>query len=134
MRVVLDTNVLVSAFLSPQGKCAQILRLVLNRRATLIINAEIYQEYIGVLLRPKFSLDKGLLKTVLSYLYDLGLKQRVNFKPNHNFPDPEDQLFYELALAGRADFLITGNRKHFPEKLCNQVVVVSPEEFLRKIN
>ena len=45
-------------------------------------------------------------------------------------PDPEDQPLLEVAVAAAADYLITGNRKHFPAELCRGIVVVNPREFL----
>ena len=130
MRVVLDTNVLVSAFLSPYGTCAEILRLVLAKRVTLILDFRIYNEYRDVLFRPSFHLNNKQVSIVLETIYEFA-ENIIPNPVNKVFPDKDDRVFYEAAVSGKADYLITGNKKHFPSPLCKDIAVASPSELLQ---
>ena len=55
---------------------------------------------------------------------------RKQSEQEYCFPDPEDVVFYEVALSKDGAFLITGNKKHFPQR----PVVVSPSEFVEILN
>ena len=130
MRVVLDTNVLVSALLSPHGSPAQVLQLIVANKAVLCYDARILDEYRQVLRRPKFSFDRHHVDELLDFLESAG--QAVACTPLRNaLPDTSDHPFLEAALAGHADFLITGNLRHFPAKLRVGATVVTPAEFLQ---
>lgn len=132
MRVVVDTNVLVSAILSPAGTPAQILDLILSRRVTLLISPDILTEYTEVLSRKEFSFNKEVIR---SFLHVIAMEaEKVTPHPRSTaLPDPDDEPFLVCALSGNADFLITGNKKHFPEASCRPVKPLSSSEFLEKI-
>ncbi len=133
MRVVVDTNVFVSATLSPAGIPAQILDLILSRRVTLLMTPAILDEYTEVMKRKEFSFN---VETVDTFLRKISLyAEKVN-TASHSIvlPDPDDLPFLECALAGKADFLITGNKKHFPAVPCHPIKPVSSSEFLQKIS
>ncbi|MBI1864175.1 MAG: putative toxin-antitoxin system toxin component, PIN family [Nitrospirae bacterium] len=68
MKIVLDTNVLVSAFISPHGAPALILRLILQGELTLVADSRILDEYREVLVRPRFGLPKKAVESVLAAL------------------------------------------------------------------
>jgi len=130
MKVVVDTNVLVSSTMSPWGPPARILDLILSQRITLLISSGILQEYIEVMGRKEFSFDKT---SVRNFLYALALaSEKVAEGPlKLSLPDPDDEIFLSCALEGKADHLITGNKKHFPDHLCRPTSIVSPREFLQ---
>ncbi|MFA5928899.1 MAG: putative toxin-antitoxin system toxin component, PIN family [Candidatus Margulisiibacteriota bacterium] len=129
MKIVINTNVLVSAILSPYGVSAKVLSLVLNKKIKLVLDARISAEYEDVLQRSKFGLEKKKVKIILDHIHDLA--EKVMPSPvNTAMPDPDDKMFYEAALSGKTDHLITGNKKHFPKTLCKGVQVSSPQEFL----
>lgn len=130
MRIVLDTNVLVSAFLSPDGAPAQVLTLVLGGEVDLLFDARILAEYEEVLARPRFKLDADDVAEVLRQLEAEG--ERIAAAPvERQLPDPDDQPFLEVALAGRADAIVTGNPRHFPRGL--GVDVLSPRALLERL-
>ena len=112
MRIVLDTNVLVSALLSPEGKPAQIFRRFLRGEFVLCYDERIMSEYEQVLSRPKFAFDPKQVKTVLNYIRLVGLETQAPTLPIP-FEDEFDKKFYEVAKFTDA-ILITGNLKHFP--------------------
>jgi putative PIN family toxin of toxin-antitoxin system len=132
LRVVLDTNVLISAFLQPAGKPSRILRLIIQGDMGIVVNAQILAEYNMVASRPIFQLDGDKVLSVLDYLRSVAI-WAPSLPVVPNLPDPGDQPFLEAALSTKADFLITGNKKHYPARSCEGVVVVTPAEFLQKL-
>ena len=132
MKVVVDTNVFVSAILSPHGSPAKILDLVLSRRIFLLLSSSILAEYREVLKRKEFSFDAEI---VTVFLRSISMNaEKLNPEPcSISLPDLDDLPFLACALAGKAEFLITGNKKHFPEAACYPVKPISPFEFLEKI-
>ena len=129
MRIVLDTNVLVAALLSPHGAPAAILQLILSGAAVLRFDARIISEYREVLRREKFGFDRKLTDDLLGFLESEG--ELVASVPlDLLLPDPSDAMFLEVGSAGSADYIVTGNLKHFPVRRRRGLVVVSPREFL----
>jgi len=127
MRVVLDTNVVVSAFLSPAGVPAIIVRLALNRDLDICVNAAILAEYEQVLVRPKFSdrIHHSDIQRFMEIVYNIGVK--IDALPSQiNSIDETDRKFFDLAVAADAA-LITGNKKHFP----TEPFVYEPAAFLK---
>jgi uncharacterized protein len=134
LRVVLDTNVLVSALLKPDSTPELVISLILEKQALLCLSDAIAVEYDEVLRRPKFkSLDPNKVE---SFLYQLKAKARL-VSPKIYLDivetDPGDNKFLECAQEAKADFLITGNTKHFPFKKFKKTRIVSPAEFLTVI-
>lgn len=125
-RIVLDTNVLVSALLSPEGPPAGILSLFLNGRLLLLYDNRIMAEYRAVLLRPKFGFSPELVDPLLEYIRFRG--EFVAAEPlGTPLPDPDDTKFLEVARTGRADLLVTGNGAHYQAL----PFVVGPTECLK---
>ena len=111
--VVVDSNVLVSALLSPGGKPAEVLRLLITGALQLCFDSRIVVEYEDVLSRPKFSFDRTSCRDLMSVLLGNGIS--VAAEPlDIPFADEDDKKFYEVAKQVNAK-LITGNLKHFPE-------------------
>lgn len=129
MRVVLDTNVLVSAFLKQNSKPSRILEMVLRGDATILLDERILAEYYGVLGRPKFELPWS---TTIEVLRNLGEDcERILALPLEvKLPDIDDLPFLEVAVAGQADALVTGNKKDLPPDRRQGVKVLTPAEFL----
>ena len=132
MKIVLDTNVLVSGILSPNGPPAAVLRALLTERVTLCFDERIVSEYRDVLTRTKFSFDRDLVEELIGFLEAAG-SPTLAAPLAVTLPDPWDQMFIEVAISSNADFLVTGNLKHLPEKAREGVRVVSPREFLEAL-
>lgn len=129
MRAVLDTNVLVSAILTPGGPAHQVVQLVLRGDLQLSVDSRVVNEYREVLTRGKFSFSPDLVAEFLETL--LAESQEVLSEPlPGRFLDETDRAFIEVAVAGQAEVLVTGNKRHFhtAEKL--GIPVKSPSEFL----
>jgi uncharacterized protein len=127
VRIVVDTNVVVSGLLKPSGVSARVLELAQEGlRVTLLYDERIIAEYFEVLTRK--DLDRRRIQQVVESLRAIG--EPVVAKPiSIQSPDPDDQMFIEVAVAGFADVIVTGNAKHFPTD-CG-VPVLSPAQLLR---
>jgi putative PIN family toxin of toxin-antitoxin system len=129
MKIVLDTNVLVSGLLQPFGPSGQIVRLVASGDLTLCHDPRVLAEYKEVLLREKFGFDPERIKILLEQIRADGIP--VAARPLAvKLPDSDDEPFLEVALAGEAQCLVTGNAKHYPDKARSGVEVLSPRSFL----
>ena len=132
MKVVLDTNIIVSAFLKPRSKPARILRLVLQGDLFIVCNEHILAEYLEVLKRPKFELNPRRVQTILVFIRSRGINAPALPYPV-DLPHSDDEPFLEAALSTGADALVTENTRHFPEKACMGLTVLSPAEFLQML-
>ena len=121
-------NILVSALLSKHSDSSVVLALeaLLQREIIPLYNQEILDEYKDVLSREKFHFPKDLTDKIIAQIEKDGIaSERV--KADDIFPDPDDIVFYEVALSKEDSYLVTGNARHFPKT----PVVVSPIEFLK---
>ena len=129
MRVVLDTNVLVSALLTPHGSPARVLDLALSGQLQIVYDDRILDEYRSVLRRERFRFDQAAVADLLAHLQSSGLHVTAPPQPPAG-TDASDQAFFEVAMAG-ADALITGNVKHFPPT-AGRALIVSPAALLAR--
>ncbi len=131
LRVVIDTNVLVSALLKPESVPELILSLVLSGEIVLCLSEPIAAEYEEVLKREKFKkLDQRKVKALLSRLIPEARWVDPKVRLNVTQADPEDNKFLECAVEAEADFLITGNVKHFPSGKFQATIILNPAQFL----
>ncbi len=110
MRVVLDTNTVISALLFT-GTASRLLHLWQARRITPLVSREILQEYLRVLAYPKFRLsDKEIRRLAEEELLPFVETVRVRRRLAVVRRDPDDNRFLECAVAGRAKYLVTGDQ------------------------
>lgn len=110
-RAVVETNVLVSALLSPLGNEAMVV-------SAIVI------EYGEIPARPKFA---RVLEKVPS------LPNLLDLAPcGFTSSDQRDQALLDCAVAGDVDFIVTGNRRHFPDPCYGRTEVVSARQFLNR--
>jgi putative PIN family toxin of toxin-antitoxin system len=131
IRVVLDTNIVVSALIQPRGPSARVFLLAMNKYIRSCISAQTYCEYGEVLPRPRLKIPAIHVASALSAI----LENSVWVRPDHAVAacsDPDDNAFLECAVAAGADYLVTGNAKHFPS-MWEGTMVISPREFLALI-
>ncbi len=129
MKIVLDTNVLVSGLLTPFGPSGEIVRMISAGKLILYIDARILSEYQEVLHRAKFKFNKEYISILLDFIQQYG--QFVSSIPLKNpLPDPDDEPFLEVAIAGNVKSLITGNIVHYPSSSRKGINIHSPSEFL----
>lgn len=123
---VFDTNVIVSALMSnrKESPTVALLDLVVGGEIVLLYNEEIIAEYDEVLHRSKFHFDDERINAVIE-LVRMGCD--VERTPSDElFPDPDDRVFYEVSLSNDDAYMVTGNKRHFPEV----PKVVSPAEMM----
>ena len=114
MKVVIDTNVLVSALLNHGGLPAKILEMFLDGRFDAVVNEEIMKEYELVLNRKKFGFNPGDITDLLAYFRNYAaVAPSLPETAEGNMTHEDDRKFAEAATAAEADYLITGNLKHF---------------------
>jgi uncharacterized protein len=128
LRLVVDTNIVVSAALKPDGLQRTVLLLSLTKPARLYVTGEILAEYREILARPRMDIRKGLqqqlLQLIRSHSHAVTPKRRLQVAA-----DPDDDKFLECADAARADYLVTGNPRHFP-KFWKKTKVITPHDFV----
>ena len=132
MRIVLDTNVLVSAMLKQGSPPDQVLSLVIAGRVELVVDSRILAEYRAVLARPVFRLPADAVDRVL----------RVVEASEWVVPDPlpllttdaDDQPFLEVAVAAGVDAIVTGNARHPRQgRRKPAVLIMTPREFIDRL-
>lgn len=129
MRIVLDTNVLVSGLLNPYGAPSQIVQIAAQGEISLCFDARLLGEYREVLLRPRFDFGAEHVDALLEQIrvYGISVATRALTYP---LPDRDGEAFLEVAIAAAAEYLVTGNLRHYPAHLRAGMDVVSPVEFV----
>lgn len=128
LRLVLDTNIVVSAALKPEGLQRTVFLLALTKPARFYLSRPILAEYREVLFRPELRIRKGLCRRFLALLE----KRAHLVSPSRSVQaaaDPDDNMFLECAEAARADYLITGNPRHFP-RFWKATKIISSRDFI----
>lgn len=128
LRLVIDTNILVSAALKPDGLQRTVLVAAITKPARLFVTEAILAEYRAVLARPEFKIRRGLRQQLLQLIKNHAQLVRPA-RVLEVAKDPDDNKFLECADAARADYLITGNQRHFPV-FWKKTKVITSREFI----
>lgn len=130
VRVTVDTNVLVSGLLSATGRPGRIVDLIVVGRLSVLYDDRILGEYEDVLRRPLFDFDPREVQMVVAQIRAQG--ELITPEPlGVVLPDADDLPFLEVATAGAAKALITGNPKHYkPTRGAHTVQIKSPRDFV----
>jgi len=131
MKVVLDTNVVVSGLLQSKGNPAHVLTLALAGAVKVCHDQRILAEYAEVLRRPRFKFDPRRVRAVLTKLETDGVAIDASDQTDLNLPDGDDEPFLAVALASSSDFLVTGNLSDYPPDKRRGCAIVSPAEFMQ---
>ena len=126
LRLVIDTNVVISAALKPAGLQRTVLLLAMTKPARLYVSRPILAEYGDVLARPELQIRRGLRLQLLQLIKNRSYPV-VPTRKLEVAGDPDDNIFIECADAARADYLITGNLRHFPRFWKNSKIITSCE-------
>ena len=126
LRLVIDTNILVSAALKPDGLQRAVLVLAMTKPARLYVTQAILAEYREVLARREFKIRRGLRQQLLQLIKNHA-KLVSPVRALQVTKDSDDNKFLECADAARADYLITGNQRHFPRFWKKTKVITSRE-------
>ena len=131
LRLVIDTNVVVSAALKPEGLQRTVVLLAMTKPARWYVSEAIVAEYALVLTRPELKIRRSLRQQLLQLIRNHA-RVVVPSRIAQITSDPADNIFLECADVARADYLLTGNQRHFP-KFWRNTKIISSTEFLSVI-
>jgi putative PIN family toxin of toxin-antitoxin system len=130
-KVILDTNVIVSALIQKSFPYLILHELYIDRKIELCISNELLKEYQMVLKRDKFSRFPDFLKMATLMLNDI--ENYATFFHSQNkiniIADEADNRLLELAISSSADYLVTGNTNDFQMNTFGNTRIVSPREY-----
>jgi putative PIN family toxin of toxin-antitoxin system len=129
LRVVLDTNVLVSGLHSPFGPPGEIVRMVSSGALLLCLDARIFAEHDDMLARPSFGFDPDSVAALLDYI-DFRSEMVASEPLEQRLPDPDDEPFLEVAATCGTNCLVTGDLADFPSDMRAGATVLSPAQFM----
>ena len=132
MRLVLDTNIIISSFFWG-GNPRKIMTRIINGKDTLVVSNEILQEVFFVMSRPKFNVSRqgiihfiGSIEEVASRVTTLGTIQGV-------CRDSDDDKILECAVLGGVDFIISGDNDLLSLKKFQEIPILTASEYLGKV-
>ncbi|KAA9354789.1 putative toxin-antitoxin system toxin component, PIN family [Larkinella humicola] len=130
-KLVIDTNVLVSALISRSYPARIVEDILIERKATLILSEAIWEEYVDVLNRAKFARFSEFKKNaeILLLRLDELAEKVVPTETVMLIKDVDDNKFLEAALAAQAHYLVTGNSNDFTFSKIRLTQIVSPKEY-----
>jgi putative PIN family toxin of toxin-antitoxin system len=131
IRVVIDTNILVSALLQPESLPAAVLTLGLSGKVQLCVSEAVFAEYDEVIRRPHLKRPPDVIEGTLQSIRKLGHWVKPNVRVTES-TDPDDNIFLECAQAGKADYLVTGNQRHFPDRW-KKTNVIGARELIERV-
>jgi putative PIN family toxin of toxin-antitoxin system len=129
-KAVYDTNIIVSAVLHKDRLPTSLLSLALEGKVRLFVSEELLREYDGVLKRPEFKPVEKEVENLMKLIREKAVKVKSTKKVTKIKKDLADNRVLEFALEARVDFIVTGNKKHFPFEKCHRAKVVNPQEFV----
>jgi putative PIN family toxin of toxin-antitoxin system len=128
LRLVIDTNVIISAALKPESLQRTTFLIAVTKPCRLYVSQPILEEYGDVLSRPELGIRKGvrlqLIQLIKNNSHMVAPARRLKVAG-----DPDDNMFLECADAAGADYLITGNQKHFPA-FWKKTKIITSREFV----
>jgi len=127
-KVVIDTNVVISAHISKNGNPSKIIELLSDDKIKICYNEKILAEYAEVLSRKKFNFSIKIQNLFINKVK----KQGIYITPTISdiiLPDETDRIFYDTAKTANA-YLITGNMKHYP---IDEPFILTPVQFLEML-
>lgn len=131
-RIVLDTNVLVSAMLSRRGASYALLNLIESAAFAVCVSVPLVLEYEDALRRDaiKGRVTSSSVDDVLDYICDVAEKHQVHYLWRPHLKDPKDDMVLELALAADCKYIVTYNLRDFRIQTRGALRVLTPGEFL----
>lgn len=128
-RIVLDTNVLVTALLSRNGTSFKLLSMIDDKRLELVLSTPLVKEYEDVLSRKKFVLNSNDIQDILDYLCSISSHHKIYYLWRPILKDIQDDMILELAVKANA-MIITHNKKDFEKASMFNLPVLTVSEFL----
>jgi putative PIN family toxin of toxin-antitoxin system len=134
-RIVLDTNVLLSALRSQLGASYRLVSLVGEGLFDIVVSVPLILEYEAVAKRQsrQLRLTHAEIDDILDYLCQVGLQREIFFLWRPVLRDPKDDLILEVAVESESDYIVTHNVKDFAGAERFHVKVIGPKGFLEVI-
>jgi putative PIN family toxin of toxin-antitoxin system len=135
-QVILDTNVLIAALRSRHGASFELLRLVGDERWQLHLSTALLLEYEAVSRREaqQFWLQPDLIEAMLDYLCANAQEHRISFRWRPFLPDPTDDFILELAVAAKAQYIVTHNLRDFAGVEAFGLEAITPATMLARLS
>lgn len=127
IKIVIDTNIIISAALTPLGNPAKIIDMVFEDKLQIFYSLQILSEYKEVLSRPRLKIATQTQIDILGAIKEVGTLIEPTIS-NIPFIDESDRIFYDTAKTSRA-ILISGNIRHYPD----EAFIMTPSDFLKEV-
>ena len=131
-RVVLDTNVLISA-IAFEGKPREVFRKALTGQMRLAISEDILGELEGVLSGKKFKYSKEVIRSIRKLIEDLAEFVIPQKEVKRIKKDPDDNRILECSVEAEAHFIISGDNHLLELKQYKNIRIITPSEYLKEI-
>jgi putative PIN family toxin of toxin-antitoxin system len=132
VRVVLDTNILISAFVFPGGPPEDVLRAALEGRIELVTSPPLLAEF-GRVLSSKFGWEPAFAEEAVVQVARIGVVVRPKERVNEIADDPDDDRVLEAASSARADVIVSGDRHLLSLRTWRGIEVEKATQFLRRL-
>jgi len=127
-RVVLDTNIIISSALG--GALVLVLEKWGEEKFTVVVTTDVVDEYFEVLNRPKFGLKQETIDKIAGFIYQFSEfvvpEEKIKFIED----DPNDDKFLEAAIAGKVDFIVSGDKHLLDLKEFRSIPIITGRDFL----
>lgn len=135
LKIVIDTNVIVSALKSRNGFSFKLLSIIDDSHFSVFISVPLILEYEDVIKRSKSQIKLNFteISNILDYICLIGKKIKIFYLWVPFLKDPKDDMILELAVESECDYIITFNQKDFKNIEKFNLKVLTPKEFLKKI-
>jgi len=131
LRVVLDTSTVVSGVIG--GISAEVIDLLREGAFQAIVSEEILQEYAEVLRRPRFGFPSWVVTDILNFLATQSIRVTPRTSVRMIVEDPDDNKFLEAALAGQADYILSGDNHLLRLETFEGIPIIGSRQFLQLI-
>ena len=128
-QAVYDTNVVISAVLKPGSIPASLVSLAMAGEVQLFLSPALLAEYTAVVRRPVFQFSPKAINKFLKELENAAVMVHPTMRETAALDEPDNRIL-ECALEAKADYVITGNRKHFPFTRFKGIKILTPREFI----
>lgn len=135
LKIVIDTNVIVSALKSRNGFSFKLLSIIDDSHFSVFISVPLILEYEDVIKRSKSQIKLNFteISNILDYICLIGKKIKIFYLWGPFLKDSKDDMILELAVESECDYIITFNQKDFKNIEKFNLKVLTPKEFLKKI-
>ena len=134
-RIVIDTNVFISALRSRRGASFKLLSMLGGSAFDISVSVPLVLEYEALAKRQAraLGLDSTTIDDILDYVCQVARRREIFFLWRPYLKDPNDDLVLELAVESESEFIITYNRRDFAGIETFGIKVLTPKEFLQKL-